>query len=237
MPESSTSAAKRRQALGVGLTLVALAVGTHLLYRVVRRDAIAFRTGERAFAQQDYSRAAAAYATARAAGYPAKELARKEPLALIRSGQSAAALDLLRAHLEVHPADSDLRALAVGLAQSLGQPKLGLALIAQSGPRETLPLPDLVRLADLHQQAGQLEEAIACAKLTLEREPANADLQTLLGQYLSFAGRRDEAIAAFNAALALNPAQRTARLALARNLAWAQRYAESVQAYRKYLGE
>ncbi len=237
MSETSTSAAKRRQALGVGLTLVALAVGTHLAYRVIRRDAIAFRTGERAYARQDFTRAAAAYAAARAAGFSSPELSRNEPIALIRSGQPAAALALLRTHLQAHPADTELRALAVGLAQNLRQPEVGLVLIAQGGPREDLPLAELVSLADLHQQAGQLDEAIACVNLALGRAPDAADLHTLLGQYLSYAGRRGEAIAAFTAALALNPAQRTARLALARNLAWEQRYAESIHAYRNYLGE
>lgn len=231
------SAAKRRQALGVVLTLVALAAATHVTYRYVRRDAIAFRAGEEAFARQDYTRAAAAYAKARTAGFTAGGVARKLALSLQRSGQPAAALEVLRTHLPTHPADADLRAMAIGLAQSLGQPQIGLALLGQFGPRESLALSDLVRLADLHQQAGELSEAIACVRLALTREPAAVDLHTLLGQYLSYAGRRDEAIAAFTAALALDPAHRAARLALARNLAWAQRYAESAQAYRTYLGE
>jgi len=237
MPEPSSSAAKRRQAFGVGLTIVALAVGTHLAFRVIRRDAIAFRDGERAYAQQDYARAADSFAAARAAGFSSTDLTRKESLALVRSGQPAAALALLRSHLQAYPAETELRTLAVGLAQNLRQPEVGLAIIARLGPREDLPLADLVSLADLHQQTGQLDEAIACARLAVGRAPDAADLHTLLGQYLSFAGRRSEAIEAFTAALNLNPAQRTARLALARNLAWEQRYAESIHAYRNFLGE
>lgn len=237
MPEPSPSAAKRRQALGVGLTLIALAAATHFAYRIVRRDAIAFRAGEEAFVRQDYTRAAEAYTAARAAGFPSDSLARKLALALQRSGQPAAALEVLRVHLPTHPADADLRVLAIGLAQSLGQPQVGLVLLAQLGPREALPFADLVRLADLYQQAGQLDEAIGCVRLALAREPDTADLHTLLGQYLSYAGRRDEAIAAFASALVADPAHRAALLALARNLAWARRYAESVQAYRTYLGE
>lgn len=237
MPDTATTASKRRQAFGVSLTLVALTIGTHLIYRAVHRDAVDFRRAERAFERRAYASAAAAYASARAAGFQSREMDLHQAMAMMRIDRLDEALEILRLRLRHDPADADLRSLAVVIAQTLSQPQAGLALYAVLGPRENLPLPDLVRLADLHQQAGQLEDALACVRLALVQAPAHPELHTLAGQYLSHAGRRGEAIAAFTTALDLDPAHRPARLALARNLAWEQRYAESAAAYRTYLGE
>ena len=64
---------------------------------------------------------------------------------------------------------------------------------------------------------GQLDEAIAHYKKTLESEPANADVYNNLGLVLLQQGQVEEAIADYQKALEINPQFVQARA----NLAWA----------------
>lgn len=237
MPDAAIQAAKRRQSWGIGLVLVGLALGTHGFYRIIRRDAIAFRAAESAYARQEYAAASFHYAKARSAGYDSLLMARHHAQALLETGQADAALSLLRPWLLEADVPADLLDLAIGATQRLGLPQDGLTLFSRLGPREQLSPSNLVRLADLHQQAGQWDEAVICVQLAVARVPDSAELHALTGHYLAGAGRRPEAIAALSSALQLAPTHRAAQLALARTLAWDQRYPEAVFAYRIYLGE
>ncbi len=238
MPDPLVQAAKRRQAAGIVGFLVGVAVLMCVAYQVIRRDAVAFRRAENAFARGDFPAAVADYERARALGLRAEGLRWRLSQALIASGRSEDALVVLQEHLAQHPGDADALAAASGVLQSLGRPLDGLALYTAAGDRIKLSPAGLVRLADLHQQAGHLAEAIALVKQALPDAPASsrADLNVLLANLLSRADRRPEALTALQEALRLDPAHRAARLALARTLAWEQRYADSITAYRAYLG-
>jgi tetratricopeptide (TPR) repeat protein len=236
MPNRAIRAAKRRQALGIAAFLFAVTAGVSVLYHFVRADAVAYHRAEKAFARRDYAAALPHYEHARAAGFDPAKLRRHQAVSLTETGRHAEALGLLREILADDPRDMQALPAAVGLAQRLGDPAVGLALYASLGPREKLPSADLVRLADLHQQAGQLEDAIACARLAAAAAPS-AELLIWLGELHSRAQDKAGAIAAFEDALRLDPAHRSARLALARALAWDGRLADSAQAYRAYLGQ
>ncbi|MBC8009915.1 MAG: tetratricopeptide repeat protein [Burkholderiales bacterium] len=238
MPDPLVQAAKRRQAAGIIGFLVVTAVLMSVAYQVIRRDAVAFRRAENAFARGDFSAAVTDYERARSLGLRAEGLRWRLSQALIATGRSEEALTVLREHLAQHPGDADALAAASGLLQSLGRPLDGLALYAAAGDRVKLSPAELVRLADLHQQAGHLPEAIALVQQALPAAPASsqADLNVLLASLLSRADRRAEALVALQEALRLDPAHRAGRLALARTLAWEQRYTDSITAYRAYLG-
>jgi tetratricopeptide (TPR) repeat protein len=236
MTTSAIEAAKRRQAIGIALFLLAVAGGVSALYHVVRADAVAYHHGVRAYSRGDYAAALPHFEKARAAGFAAPGFRWNHADSLLRTGRVAEALPILREILAENPRDRAALAAAIGAAQTAGDPAAGLALIAALGPRESLPPADLVRLADLHQQAGQLPEAIAAARLAAAAAPSAA-LHLWIGELHARAGERPAAIAAFESALALDPTHRPARLALARALAWDGRLTESARAYRAYLGE
>lgn len=237
MPNRAIQAAKRRQAWGITAFLLFVTAGVSVAYHVFRADAVAYHRGERLYSRGDYAAALPHYAEARAAGMRSTILLWHEATALIETGRPAEALALLWELLVGDPRDSAAFAVAVGAAQASGDPQAGLALYAALGPREKLPAHDLLRLSDLHQQAGQLDDAIACLRLVVDAYPQSADLRTLLGQFLARAGRRAEARAEFEAALRIDPARRPARLALARTLAWEGSFDAAAIAYRVYLGE
>ena len=237
MADPGVQAAKRRQAAGITVFLVLVAAGTCGLYQWVRRDAVAFRRAENAFARGDTARAIADYELARTLGLRVANLDWRLAQALIVAGRKAEALLVLKGHLERRTGDLDALAVTAGLAQELGRPAEALALYANFGPRDRLPPGQLVRLADIHQQAGQIDEAVACARLALRAAPGSADLHVLLGGYLARAERRTEALRELNEALRLQPGHRAGRLALARVLAWEHRYEDSITAYRTYLGQ
>ena len=239
MPDPVVQAAKRRQAAEITGFLVVVTVVVCVAYHFIRRDAVAFRRGENAFARRDYAAAIAYYEKAQALGFRAEGLRWKRAQALIASGRPAEALAVLKEHLAQSPRDSAALAAASGLAQSLGRPLDALALHAAAGDeRRTRSASELVNLADLHQQAGQLDQAIACVRQALVLVPVSdsADLQVLLANFLSRADRRAEAMAALSEALRVEPGHRAGRLALARVLAWERRYADSITAYRAYIG-
>ena len=235
MPDPAIQAAKRRQALGIAVFLVAVTVGVSVLYHVVRADAVAYHRGEKAFARRDYAAALPYYEKARASGFRADNFRWHHATALIETGRHADALPILREILAKTPGEPAALAAAVGVAQRLGDPAAGIALYSALGPREKLPPADLSRLADLHQQAGELEDAVACARLAAAAAPS-ADLQLWIGELLARAQDKSGAITAFEEALRLAPGHRPARLALARALAWDGRLADSARAYRAYLG-
>jgi tetratricopeptide (TPR) repeat protein len=236
MPNRAIRAAKRRQAVGITAFLLAVTAGVSVLYHFVRADAVAYHRAEKAFARRDYAAALSHYEHAGAAGFAPATLRWHQAVSLAETGRHAEALVLLREILAENPRDSQALPAAVGLAQRLGDPAAGLALYATLGPREELPPADLIRLADLHQQAGQLEDAIACARLASAATPS-AELLVWLGELHSRAQDKTGAIGAFESALRLDPANRPARLALARALAWDGRLADSAKAYRAYLGQ
>lgn len=236
MPVSAIKAAKRRQALGIIAFLAGLTVAVSVVYHVVRADAVAYHHGEKAYARGDHAVAVSYFEKARAAGMRTSVLQWHHASSLIALGRRAEALPLLREILARDPADRAALAAATGLAQSMGDPALGLELYAGLGPRENLPAADLARMADLYQQAGRLDEAVACLRLALVAAPS-ADLHVWLGQLHARAQDKSAAREAFAAALALEPGHRAARLAHARALAWEGDFAASASAYRAYLGE
>lgn len=237
MPDPAIQQAKRRQALGIGLFLVALTLGLSALYHLVRSDAVAYRRGENAFARGDYTAAADYFIQAQAGGIRSGNLDRHLAIALLKTDRQSEALDLLLNVLAAKPRNPELRAIAIGIAQSLDRPEDGLKIYAALGPAEKLPLADLVRLADLNQQAGHLEQAVVCIKLALERAPDSPELHVLQGQYLARLGRYDEAVAELRLALKFSPQSQPAQLALARALAWSQNYPAAIAAYHTYLGQ
>ena len=237
MPDRAIQAAKRRQACQIGAFLLLVTAGVSVAYHLIRADAVAYHRGERAYSRGDYAAAVPHYEKARARGMRSRVLLWHEATALIRTDRPAEAMPLLRELLAEDPRDAAALAAAVGVAQASGDPQTGIALYAGLGPRENLPAHDLVTLSDLYQQAGQLDDAIACLRLVVDAYPQGADLRTLLGQLLARAGRRAEARAEFEAAVRLDPLRRSARLALAPTLAWEGDFAAAAAAYRVYLGE
>lgn len=235
MPDPVIQRAKRRQAIGIGLFLIALSIGLSLLYHAVRPGAVAFRRGENAYARGEFAQAAAYYRAAYTSGLRSLTLHRHLALALLQIGRESEALDLLLPALAHNPADVGLRNLAVGMAQSLGRPEVGLQIYSALGPPVNIGLADLVRLADLNQQAGYLEAAVDCMKLAVARAPDVPELHLLQGQYLARLGRFDAAAATLRTALQLAPDSRPARLALARVLAWSHDYPAAIAAYQNYL--
>lgn len=237
MPDLAIKAAKRRQALGIAVFLAAVAGAVSLAYHFFRAGEVAYHRGERAFARGDGAAALAHYERARAAGMAGANLDWRQATLLLDAGRRSEALELLRAMLARDPRDRAAIEAAAGAAQALGDPAAGLALYDGLGPRETLPAADLARLADLHQQAGQVAEAIECLRLAVVAAPASADLRVWLGQLRARAGEKAAARAEFEGALAVEPAHRAARLSLARVLAWEGDFVASAAAYRAYLGE
>lgn len=236
MPDPAIQAAKRRQALGIAAFLLVVAGGVSVAYHLVRADAVVFHRAEKAYSKKDYAAALPYYEKARAAGFRGASSDWHHASALIESGRAAEALPLLRDILARNPRDAAALAAAVGVAQRLNDPAAGLAFYAPLGPREKLPAADLVRLADLYQQAGDVAEAVACLRLAAAAAPS-ADLQVWLGQLLARAQDKAGARAAFETALRLDPAHRPARLALARALAWEGNLVSAATAYRAYLGD
>ncbi|MBC8012132.1 MAG: tetratricopeptide repeat protein, partial [Burkholderiales bacterium] len=207
MPDPAIQAAKRRQALGIAAFLLLVAAGVSVLYHLIHADAVAYHRGELAYSRGDYAAALPHYREAHGAGLRSTVLHWHFATALIETGNPAEALPLLREVLAADPRNPAALAAAVGVSQAMGDPQTGLALYAALGPREKLPAADLLRLADLHQQAGQLDEAIACLRLAVEASPpaSGADLRTQLGLLFARAGRRPEARAEFEAVLRLDP--------------------------------
>ena len=236
MPDPATRAAKRRQALGIAAFLVLLTAGVSALYHVARAEAVSFRRGETAYSRGDYAAAAAHYGKARAGGLRSDMLDWHQANSLLALGRLTEAYPILRVVLARDPRNPAALSAAVGAAQASGDPAAGIGFYAALGPRENLPPADLARLADLYQQAGQLEDAVACLRLALAATPS-ADQHVWLGRLLARDGRRAEARAEFETALRLDPDHRSARLALARVLAWDGDYAAAADSYRTYLGE
>lgn len=237
MPDRAIQAAKRRQALGIGAFLFLVAGGVSVAYHLIHGDAVAYHRGEQAFARGDYAGALPHYEIARAAGLQAPPFDWHHATALMETGRAAEALPLLEGILARDPTNRAALIAAVGVAQATRDPAAGIALYARLGPREKLPPADLARLVDLYQQAGQLDDAVACQRLLVAAYPERADQRTLLGELLLRADQRDAALVEFEAVLRLDPAQRPARLALARLHAWAGRFDDAATAYRAYLGE
>lgn len=237
MPDLEVKLAKRRQALGIGVFMAALALGTTLAFHALRRDDIAWRRGETAYSSGDYTGASANYAKAYALGMRDRDLPWRYANALLQSGRSGEALPVLETMIAQDP--PDLRAIeaAAGIAQGLGQPERARGYYARIDSSRELSPAELVRLADIHQQAGRLDDAIDCYRRALAAAPGSADLHTALGQVLAWAGRRDEALPELQAALRLNPSQPTARIYLGRVLSWEGRLTDAIAAYRTYLGE
>ncbi len=237
MPDTEVTLAKRRQALGIGVFMAALALGTTLAFHALRRDDIAWRRGEIAYSRGDYETAAAQYARAYDLGLRDRDLPWRYAAALMESDRQAEALPLLEELIAKDPPDLRAVEAAAGIAQGLGQPERARDYYARLGSARELSPAELVRLADIHQQAGRLDDAIDCYRRALAAAPGSADLHTALGQVLAWAGRRDEALPELQAALRLNPAHPTARIYLARVLSWEGRLADAIAAYRTYLGE
>lgn len=93
------------------------------------------------------------------------------------------------------------------------------------------------RLASLHTERDQLDEAIRWHRQYVRLEPRDDEGRVALARVLSWAGRYDEAIATYDSVLARDATWRDAALGRARTLAWAGRLDTSVEAYRGWLGE
>lgn len=238
MADIAVTKAKRTQALRIALFLVALAMVTTLLFRVVHRGAISFRQAESAYARHDYAAAAEAYGRAVDAGFQSPGLDWHHATSLLETSRQAEALVVLERIIANHPDDRNAVTAAAGVAQGLGQTAKAEAYYAKLETAGRLDLADLVRLIDIRQQAGRLDEAIATCRQALAIAPGSADLHAALGELLSWQpDRRDEAVRELQAAVRIAPHHPTARVLLGRVLAWQGRLAESIAAYRDHLGE
>jgi tetratricopeptide (TPR) repeat protein len=92
------------------------------------------------------------------------------------------------------------------------------------------------RLASLHAERDQLNEAIRWHRLSVGLAPQDDEGRVALARVLSWAGRYDEAVATYDSVLARDVTWRDAALGRARTLAWAGRLDAAVQAYRGWLG-
>ena len=151
-------------------------------------------------------------------------------------GQVDEAIAHYRKALEIKPdfaeAHNNLGAVLAGRGQSRrgyrpipqgpgNQPRLGLRLTTNLGHA----------LAD----GGQIEEAIAQYRKTLELKPGDADAHYNLGLVLARCGQFDEAIACFRKALTTNPDYAEAHFNLGLALAGRERIEEAIAEYRKAL--
>ena len=91
------------------------------------------------------------------------------------------------------------------------------------------------RLAVLHTERDQLDEAIRWHRQYVRLEPRDDEGRVALARVLSWAGRYDEAISTYDSVLARDATWRDAALGRARTLAWAGRLDASAQAYRGWL--
>lgn len=228
---------KRRQALNVSIFLVVVAAATTGLFHVFRGDLVAYRRGETAFARRDFAVAAQQLERARGEGYTNPRARIHLAQSRLESGDKDAALVLYQEALAAAPRDESLIDTVAGLYQARGEPEKAVPLFAPLGAPSALSLRALVRLGDLHQQAGHYETALETYRLAAQRAPGEAELQLRIGIVLAWTGRRIEAATALRSAVELDPKQRVAQIYLARVLLWDGHFAQAVDQYRRVLAE
>lgn len=231
----SQESIKRRQAVQVALFLVVVAGLTTAGFYFVHGDLVAYRRGERAVAQSNFTAAALHLGDAWSRGYQTPHVRLDLARSLMETGRRDEALPLYLQALVASPHDEGLLDIVSGIYQAQGQPEKGLALFERLGSPAHLSVRMLARLGDLQQQAGNYDAAIAIYQLATQRAPHEPDLQLRLGMVLAWKGRRPEALESLRAAVALDPKRRLAQLYLARVLSWDGRFAEAVTEYRRVL--
>lgn len=189
---SDLIAEKRLQTLQVASAVVLIIAATTGFFFLTQQKRVAFHSAEKAYSRGDYTAAAAAY---EAAG----EFALRTPASRGRaahawqaSGRLEQALGAYRDFLRDNPRDPSAITAYAGITQALGRPADGLAAYKVLGPRESLDDAQLAHLADIYQQAGLYDDAIAVCRLVLQRRPDARPVRLLLARVLSWTGRLEE---------------------------------------------
>lgn len=237
MADATVIQAKRAQAVRIAVFLAILAVVTTGAFRLVHRDAVAFRRAENAYARGDYAAAAEDYAKAWQLGLRRTGIRWHYASSLIQTGRGPEALPMLEELIAREPPDRRAIEAAAGIAQGMGDPVRASSYYARLGDPGQLDAAGLIRLADIHIQAGRREEAVDCYRRALLLAPGSADLHAALGEVLSWTDQGDEAVRELETALRLAPDHPTARVHLARVLSWKGQYTAAIAAYRAHLGE
>lgn len=230
-PTVSLRTQKRRQAAKITAFLVVLALATTGAFYLVHREWVDYRAGLNAMARGDKVRGADLLARAIAAGVKLPRARIELGRAYLELGRPRDALGVYETLAREAPGNPAFRDTVTGLYQTLSEPERGIALYRDQMRVGKLDAADLVRLGDLHQQAGQFEDAVRCYRDASERL-ANPEVFARLGVVLSWLGRPAEAEAALTRAVQLAPRHRVAQIYLARAAVQNGRFAEAVDHYR-----
>ena len=92
-----------------------------------------------------------------------------------------------------------------------------------------------LNLVPVLADAGRLDEALAAARIAVERRPDSANAHKNLGSVLMLLERFDEAAAALRDALELDPRSHSARVDLGETLRKRSRYGEAIEMFGKAL--
>jgi len=129
----------------------------------------------------------------------------QEAVALLQSGQAAAALPLYRQVLRLQPNHPEALNLGGVATFQTGDADRGLKLLRRAVASEPLYVDAHNNLGNVLKALGRLDEAEAAYRLALKIDPAYVDAHYNLGIVLDAQARPDEAEAAYRLALEFRP--------------------------------
>jgi tetratricopeptide (TPR) repeat protein len=139
--------------------------------------------------------------------------------------------------IELQPSNTEARKSLVSelvFKSRFGEARSQLREIVKLNPDDASAHFALAR-ADLHQDGGDLNEAIAELRVALQIEPGNMGAWNDLGEALGRVGKYEDAAAAFGEALKLHPDDDTAHFNLGEALRHAGKVDEAVDQFREAL--
>ncbi len=158
---------------------------------------------------------------------------------LLQTGNAAAAAESLERIVERHPDHAEALHLLGIASYRLGQKQAGLAHLARSldlaGDKAGDRAGFHYNYGQILQAEGQLDEAAASYRRSLEAEPGNMAARTRLGRALKELGEIDEAIDCFRRVVAARPDAAAAHSNLGNVLRTAGHLDEAGDCYRRAL--
>jgi len=165
------------------------------------------------------------------------EVSLDEALALAiqshRDGKAAAALELYRRILAVHPDHPDALHFLGVLSHQLGKSADAITLIRQAIAINPQYADAYNNLGNVLKEQGQLEAALTAYRQAIALRPDHADAHNNLGTVLNAQGHFDEAIAAYEKAIALQAQHADAYLNLGNVFKKQGKVDATIQAYLK----